>query len=324
MNILVTGGAGYIGSTTSQLLCNQNHKVVILDNLSTGFIEAIPKQATFMKGDILNQELVEEILKTHQIEAVIHFAAKLIVSESVEKPFEYYQNNVIGAIRLLEACRKQGVTKFIFSSTAAVYGEPESIPVSESAPLKPVNPYGASKAMVEQVLNDYDRAYNMKFVALRYFNVAGAMDDLSRGQRTHNATHLIKVATETATGKRAQMYIYGTDYETPDGTGIRDFIHVVDLAQAHLDTLNYLNKGGNSDIFNCGYGHGFSVKEVINKIMQVSQTQFKVIETPRRPGDTPVVVADSSKAKSKLGWTPKYDDIDLICRSSYEWEKQNN
>lgn len=324
MNILVTGGAGYIGSTTSQLLCNQNHKVVILDNLSTGFIEAIPKQATFMKGDILNQELVEEILKTHQIEAVIHFAAKLIVSESVEKPFEYYQNNVIGAIRLLEACRKQGVTKFIFSSTAAVYGEPESIPVSESAPLKPVNPYGASKAMVEQVLNDYDRAYNMKFVALRYFNVAGAMDDLSRGQRTHNATHLIKVATETATGKRAQMYIYGTDYATPDGTGIRDFIHVVDLAQAHLDTLNYLNKGGNSDIFNCGYGHGFSVKEVINKIMQVSQTQFKVIETPRRPGDTPVVVADSSKAKSKLGWTPKYDDIDLICRSSYEWEKQNN
>jgi UDP-glucose 4-epimerase len=322
MKILVTGGAGYIGGITATLLCDQEHEVYVLDNLSTGFLVSVPKAAQFVEGDILNQELVEKVLGTNQIEAVIHFAAKLIVPESVEKPFEYYENNVVGGLRLLEACRKTGVKKIIFSSTAAVYGDPETMPVVETAPVAPLNPYGASKAMVEQFLRDYEKAYGLKYVVLRYFNVAGAMEDLSRGQRTKNATHLIKVASETAAGKRPTMYIHGTDYKTPDGTGVRDYIHVVDLAQAHLDALAYLNKGGASEVMNCGYDHGFSVREVIEKVKSVSQNNFKVIEGPRREGDAETIVADSSKARRLLGWRPKYDNLEFICRTAYEWERK--
>lgn len=321
MKILVTGGAGYIGGTTAQLLCNQGHQVFVLDNLSTGFIENVPTKAEFIEGDILNQALLEKVLAKNEIEAVIHFAAKLIVPESIEKPFEYYENNVVGALRLLEACRHSGVEQFIFSSTAAVYGNPAEIPVKETAPLAPLNPYGASKAMVEQILHDYGKAYGLRYVALRYFNVAGALEDISRGQRSKNATHLIKVASETAVGKRSQMFIHGTDYPTPDGTGIRDYIHVVDLAQAHLDALAYLVKGGSSEIMNCGYGHGFSVRQVIEHIKALSEMEFKVVEGPRRPGDAATIIADSSKARSLLGWTPQYDNLQIICKTALEWER---
>lgn len=320
MNVLVTGGAGYIGSITAQLFCEKGYQVTVLDNLSTGLRESVPEKARFIHGDVLDQELLEQILKENQIEAVVHFAAKLVVPESVENPGLYYENNVVGGLRLLEACRKSKVKQIIFSSTAAVYGNPPEVPVTEESPIAPINPYGASKAMVEQFLKDYDRAYGIRFVSLRYFNVAGATANLLQGQKTKNATHLFKVVMEAATGKRESVSIFGTDYPTKDGSGIRDYIHVVDLAQAHLDALAYLTKGGLSQVFNCGYGHGFTVREVIEKVKAVSGSSFRVVEAPRRVGDSAAVIADSTKARTLLGWQPRFDNLELICRSAYEWE----
>lgn len=322
MKILVTGGAGYIGSHTAQELLKAGHEVYVFDNLSTGFEQAIPKGSQFIIGDIRDTEVVEKTLRLHHIDSVIHFAAKLIVPESVTKPYEYYDNNVGGVISMVKACKEQKIKNFVFSSTAAVYGDENAdVPVLETAKTKPASPYGASKLMSEQILLDAAKAYNFGVAVLRYFNVAGAALDLSNGQRTKGATHLIKVASEAACGKRPGVHIYGTDYSTPDGTGVRDYIHVVDLAHVHMKALEYLNGGGESEIFNCGYGKGFSVVQVLDKVKKVSEKNFEIINSPRREGDVAQIVANSTKAKTKLKWSPKYDDLEVICRSAYEWEK---
>ncbi len=323
MKVLVTGGAGYIGSHTAQALLNAGHGVVIYDNLTTGTKDAIPAGCEFVHGDVRDASLLELTLEKYAIEAVIHFAAKLIVPESIEKPLEYYDNNTVGVISLAQACVKQKVLKVIFSSTAAVYGNSMgSGLVGENSPVAPLNPYGSSKLMSEQILRDCEAPFGLRSVSLRYFNVAGATISGGNGQRTKDATHLIKVACEAACGKRSQVGVFGTDYPTADGTGVRDYIHVDDLADLHVMALNYLDKGGRSDIFNCGYGHGFSVKQVLSAIKKVSAVDFKIVELPRRAGDAASVVADSSKVQKAFSWTPKYDDLELICKTAYVWESK--
>ncbi|MCX7977978.1 MAG: UDP-glucose 4-epimerase GalE [Bdellovibrionaceae bacterium] len=324
MKILVTGGAGYIGSHTSSLLLARGHQVVVYDNLSTGFKEAIPKDSRFIFGDVRDRDLLRRVMRDHQIEAVIHFAAKLIVPESVEKPYEYYETNVLGGMNVAWACAETGVKALVFSSTAAVYGNPDRVPVTEDAPLRPLNPYGKSKAMVEEILRDFDHRYGVRFVSLRYFNVAGAAADLSNGQRTKNATHLIKVAAEVACGKRPFLTIFGTDYPTLDGTGVRDYIHVEDLAVAHLLALEYLVDGGTSLVLNCGYGHGFSVRQVVETMRRESQIHFATEDGPRRPGDAAEIVADSTRLRKILGWVPQHDDLGFICRTAVQWERKLN
>lgn len=322
MKVLVTGGAGYIGSHTAQKLMDAGFDVVILDDLSTGFKEAIPSGALFVQGDVTDFGVVSGVLKNHQIEAVVHFAAKLIVPESVEKPLLYYKNNTTGVMTMVEAMKEAGVRKIVFSSTAAVYGDASTDGlVNEDTPTAPLNPYGHSKLMSEQILKDADHAYGISSVRLRYFNVAGASVDGKNGQRTANATHLIKVSSEAACGKRAQVGVFGTDYPTPDGTGVRDYIHVEDLADLHVLALTYLNNGGASDVFNCGYGEGFSVKQVIETVKKVSGVNFKVIEEPRRAGDAATLVADSRKVRKIFQWSPQRNDLELICRTAFEWEK---
>lgn len=322
MKVLVTGGAGYIGSHTVQKLLQAGHAPVIYDNLTTGFREAVPANLPFVQGDIRDADLLEKTMKAHGIEAVIHFAAKLIVPESVEKPLEYYDNNVLGTLRTLQACAAAGVKKFIFSSTAAVYGNPEKVPVLESAAPAPMNPYGASKLMSEKIISDFSATGSFNYIVLRYFNVAGSSAKGDNGQRTKNATHLVKVASEVACGKRSQLEVFGTDYPTPDGSGVRDYIHVDDLAEAHVKALEHLQRGGASDIFNVGYGRGFSVREVIKVMRKVSQKEFAVKESLRRPGDAATIVANSDKIQKTLGWKPQYADLELICRSAYEWEQK--
>lgn len=322
MQILVTGGAGYIGSHTAHQLVAAGHSVVVLDNLHSGHEWAVPKQAVFIRGDVCDSPLVRSIFRDKRIEAVVHFAAYLEVSESVAHPLKYYRNNVAATMSLVEDCNEFGVHKFIFSSTAAVYGNASALPISEDAPVDPLNPYGRSKLMSEWILRDLSNTGNFRYVALRYFNVAGAHAEALNGQSTPNASHLIKVACEAASGKRVGVEIYGTDYPTPDGTGIRDYIHVEDLASAHVLALEYLRNGGKSDIFNCGYGHGFTVRQVIDAIKRVSGQDFKIEEAPRRLGDSSAVVADSTKIRTLMGWRPKYDDLDLICRHAYAWEKK--
>jgi UDP-glucose 4-epimerase len=329
-NILVTGGAGYIGShVVKQLLENTDSVVTIIDNLSTGHMTTIETLKTiggnrlaFLHTDLKNFSEVEGIIKSNSFDAVIHFAASIVVPESVANPLKYYMNNTVNTTNLINSCVKYGVNRFIFSSTAAVYGEPAKVPVLEDTARLPINPYGMSKLMSENVLIDSGKAYkDFKYVILRYFNVAGADGKTRIGQSFPEATHLIKVAAETAVGKRNKMYIFGDDYPTADGTCIRDYIHVDDLADAHLKALIYL-ENNESEVFNCGYGHGYSVKEVIEVMKKVSGVNFNVEISGRRAGDPATLVAGNEKIKSMMKWQPKYNDLEYICKTALEWEKK--
>lgn len=319
--ILVTGGAGYIGSHVVRLLTAAGQPVVVLDNLSTGFAESV-LGAELVVGDTGDQALVSQLLEEHNVDTVIHFAAHTIVPESVTDPLKYYGNNTCCSRSLLACCQAAGVKHFIFSSTAAVYGIPDDEACSEESPLSPINPYGMSKLMTETMLRDLGKATDMRHVILRYFNVAGSDPDGRIGQSTENATLLIKVAAEVAVGKREQLYVFGTDYPTSDGTGVRDYIHVDDLADAHIKALEYLRNGGESQTLNCGYGHGYSVREVIDAVNRVNGSPIKVIEQDKRAGDPPALIARADKIREKLGWTPRYDDLDFIVKTSLEWEKK--
>lgn len=319
--ILVTGGAGYIGSHVVRLLAGAGKDVVVLDNLSTGFANAV-RGAELVVGDTGDGELVSRVLEQHRIDTVLHFAAHTIVPESVEDPLKYYGNNTCCTRTLLECCSRAAVKHFIFSSTAAVYGVPDSPYCTEDSPLAPINPYGTSKLMSEMMLRDLGKASSLRHVILRYFNVAGSDPEGEIGQSTEKATLLIKVAAEVAVGKREQLYVFGTDYPTPDGTGVRDYIHVDDLADAHIKALDYLAAGGESVTLNCGYGHGYSVREVIDAVNRVSGSPIKVKEEARRAGDPPMLIARAEKARSVLGWEPKYDDLDFIVKTSLEWERK--
>ncbi len=322
MTVLVTGGAGYIGCHMAYELLDAGEKVVILDNLSTGLPWAVPQAATFVKGDVGDQPLVESVLRQHGIKSIIHFAASIVVPDSVTDPLGYYFNNTVKTRALIESAVRCGVEHFIFSSTAAVYGMTGDAPVVETATLNPMSPYGSSKLMSEIILRDTSNAFPMRHVALRYFNVAGADPKGRTGQSTPRATHLIKVAAETALGKRNSMSVFGTDYETPDGTCQRDYIHVTDLVGAHVVALRHLRNGGASDVFNCGYGRGFSVLEVIDAVKRVSGVDFRVDIAPRRPGDPARIVACSDKIRGQLGWKPRFDDLDTIVGHALSWEKQ--
>lgn len=319
--ILVTGGAGYIGSHTVRQLGEAGEKIVILDNLSTGF-KASVLHGDFVQGDTGDSSLVAQTLKKFDVDTVIHFAAHTIVPESVANPLKYYWNNTCSTRNLLEQCSLHGVKNFIFSSTAAVYGTPDSGYASEDTPTAPINPYGSSKLMTEMMLKDLSLATDFNFVALRYFNVAGSDPQSRIGQCTPKATLLIKVACEAAVGKRPEIYIFGTDYPTKDGTGIRDYIHVEDLAAAHLRALDYLRDGGESTILNVGYGHGYSVREVLDSVARVNGKPLKVIEKERRAGDPPMLISVADAIRNKLHWTPQYDDLDFIVKSSLDWEKK--
>ena len=320
MSILVTGGAGYIGSHMVNELIDAGENVVVLDNLTTGFHWAVPGAARLIVGDIADEALVKDIAGKHGIEAIIHFAGSIVVPESVADPLGYYNNNTVKSRALMAAAVASGIKQFIFSSTAAVYGAPEHVPVGETANLAPVSPYGSSKLMTEIMLRDTAIAHDFRYVALRYFNVAGADPRGRTGQSTKGATHLIKVACETALGKRNAMDVFGTDYATRDGTCIRDYIHVTDLARAHVCALEHLRGGGNSEIFNCGYSHGFTVLEVIDAVKRVAGRAFDVRYSPRRSGDPPEIVADSTKIRTRLGWQPRHDDLDQIVRHALDWE----
>lgn len=322
MKILITGGAGYIGSHVIKQLGEQGGSdITVLDNLSTGFQSSI-LYGKLVKADLCDFAFVEKFLDDEKFDAIIHFAASIVVSESVENPLKYYMNNTVNTTNLIRCAVKSGVKSFVFSSTAAVYGEPKDGVATEESPLVPINPYGYSKLMSEQVLRDASAAHeSFKFVILRYFNVAGASMDGRIGQRFPNATHLIKVACETACGKRAKMFIFGEDYPTSDGTCVRDYIHIEDLASAHLAALEYLGSGGKSDLFNCGYGRGASVKEVVDTVKKISGVDFEVQKAPRRSGDPALLISDNKKILATLAWKPKYDDLELICNSAYEWEK---
>lgn len=321
MNILVTGGAGYIGSHTVQKLLVVNHKVTVFDNLTTGFREAVPAQANLVVGDIRDTATLSRAIKDHRIEAVVHLAAKLIILDSIQNPLFYYENNVQGTLSLLKACTENGVQNIVFSSTGSVYGDAGGFGlISENAPTGPLSPYSFSKLMGEQMLRDSEKTHGIKSVSLRYFNAAGAALNGKNGQRTKNATHIVKVASQAACGKRDFVEIFGTNYPTPDGTGVRDYIHVEDLADLHLLALSYLAQGGPTEIFNCGYGVGFSVKQIIDCIRKVSGQEFNVFEKERRPGDAAHLVADATKVKKAFSWQPQHNDLDVICRTAYEWE----
>jgi UDP-glucose 4-epimerase len=322
MTILVTGGGGYIGSHMVHELADAGEVVVVLDDLSTGFRAALPKSVPLIVGDVGNDILVTEVVRTHAVDEIIHFAASIVVPDSVRDPLGYYRNNTMNARALLEVAVKTGVRRFIFSSTAAVYGNPARVPVSEDAPLAPMSPYGSSKLMSEIMLRDTAAAHGLGYVTLRYFNVAGADPALRTGQSTLNATHLIKVAVECAVGLRPQIEVYGTDYATPDGTCIRDYIHVTDLARAHLAALTHLRGGGASETFNCGYGHGASVLDVIAAVKRVSGREFPVKLSARRAGDPAAIVADAGRIRAQLGWVPKFDDLETIVRHALAWEER--
>ncbi len=319
--ILVTGGAGYIGSHTVQQLTGRGESLVVLDNFSTGFRQSVAG-VQLVEGDVGDAKLVGELLARHGIRTVIHFAAHTIVPESVADPLKYYGNNTCQTRSLLASCAAHGVSNFVFSSTAAVYGIPASGLCAEDSPLAPINPYGTSKLMSEWMLRDLAAASGMRYVALRYFNVAGSDPAGRIGQSTRKATLLVKVAAEASVGKREHVSIFGTDYPTPDGTGVRDYIHVVDLAAAHLKAVDYLRAGGASETLNCGYGHGYSVREVLQSVERVSGAPLRIIEVPRRAGDPPTLVASCGRIQSVLGWKPALDDLDGIVASSLNWERK--
>src|SRR6201987_5112799 len=312
MTVLVTGGAGYIGSHTVHALGEAGENVVVIDNLSTGFSAFIPEGVPLFIGDAGDENLVEGVIAQHRVESIIHFAGSVVVPESMRDPLGYYRNNTMTTQSLLRAAVKSGVSRFIFSSTAAVYGNPDQVPVDERAPTRPMSPYGSSKLMTEVMLHDVATAHGMNYVVLRYFNVAGADPQARIGLATVGATHLLKIAVEAATGQRAKIDVFGTDYPTPDGSCIRDFIHVSDLAQAHRAALAYLRGGGTSTTLNCGYGRGYSVLETIEAVRRVSGSHFAVSHAPRRPGDVMTMVADASRIRATLDWTPAYDNLDTI------------
>lgn len=321
-SVLVTGGAGYIGSHAILAFRDAGYPVVVLDDLSNGRREAVPTDIPFVEGNAGDQGLVRKTINEHRIDAVIHFAGSIVVPESVSDPLKYYQNNTVVSRNLIEACVHEGVQKFIFSSTAAVYGMPESISISEDTPTIPINPYGASKLMTERILEDTAAAHDFQYAALRYFNVAGADPDLRTGQSTPNATHLIKIASEVATGKREFMEIFGEDYDTPDGTCIRDYIHVTDLVNAHIAALAYLKAEAESTVVNCGYGRGSSVREVIQAVERVSGSSLDVRSAPRRPGDPEKLVADPTAIRQIFDWKEQHDDLEFIVKTAIEWERK--
>jgi UDP-glucose 4-epimerase len=322
--ILVTGGAGYIGSHMNYALLDRGERVVVLDNLSTGVRGLVGAETEFVEGDVADRDLVRNLVRKHRIEAVIHFAGSIVVPESVAQPLRYYANNTMASRALIEACVEEGVQHFVFSSTAAVYGIPGVSMVSEDTSKAPINPYGRSKLMTEWMLEDTAKAHDFRYVALRYFNVAGA-DPLGRtGQSTPRATHLIKRAAQVALGREPYLEIFGTDFPTPDGTGVRDYIHVSDLIAAHLLALDALRGGAGADVFNCGYGRGLSVREIVAAVERAAGHRLPVREAARRAGDPPMLVADSTKLKLTLNWQPRYDDVDVIVRSALEWERKFN
>jgi UDP-glucose 4-epimerase len=322
MTILVTGGAGYIGSHTVYELLDAGERVVVLDNLSTGFDWAVARGVPLVVGETGDQLRVATLIAEQRIDTIIHFAASIVVPDSVRDPLGYYRNNTVNSRALLEVAVSTGVRHFIFSSTAAVYGNPDQVPVTEDAPPRPMSPYGNSKLMTEVMLRDVGVAHGLNYTILRYFNVAGADPKLRTGQSTVGATHLIKVAVEAALGERPHIEVYGTDYETPDGTCIRDYIHVTDLAQAHLAALSRLRSGGTGGTFNCGYGHGYSVLEVIDAVKRASGRDFPVRLAGRRPGDPAAIVADAARIRAQLGWTPRLDDLDTIVGHALAWEQK--
>jgi UDP-glucose 4-epimerase len=321
--ILVTGGAGYIGSHTVQQLLAAGEKVLVLDNLSTGFAQAAKALgAPLVQGDVGDAALVGRLINEHGVRTVIHFAAHTIVPESVADPLKYYGNNTCQTRSLLAACVAHDVRHFVFSSTAAVYGMPATGVAAEDSPLAPINPYGTSKLMSEWMLRDVGAASRLRYTVLRYFNVAGSDPTGRIGQSTRNATLLLKVACEASVGRREGISVFGTDYPTPDGTGVRDYIHVEDLASAHLLAVDYLRGGGASQVLNCGYGHGYSVREVIRAVERVSGRPLRVIEQPRRAGDPPELIARCERIRQVLGWQPQFDDLDRIVASSLAWEEK--
>jgi UDP-glucose 4-epimerase len=321
MTVLVTGGAGYIGSHMVLALTDAGENVVVLDNLSTGFAWAIAPGAKLVKADIGDEVLVGQLIKEHGIEAIVHFAGSIVVPDSVADPLGYYLNNTVKSRALMAAAVAGGVKNFIFSSTAAVYGNPLAMPVFESERPTPISPYGTSKLMTELMLHDSHVAYGLNYVALRYFNVAGADPKGRSGQSTPRATHLIKVACQTALGQRQSMDVFGTDYPTPDGTCLRDYIHVSDLIAAHMDALRHLRGHGASGIFNCGYGKGYSVLEVIKAVARAHGGPVNHKLVPRRAGDPTAIIAGADRVREILGWQPKYNDLDFIVRSALDWEK---
>ncbi|MTI42781.1 UDP-galactose 4-epimerase [Roseibium hamelinense] len=322
MQVLITGGAGYIGSHTVWTFQDAGETPVVLDNLTTGFDWSLPEDVPLYRGEVSDKDLVGQIIREHQIDAVIHFAGSIIVSESVANPLKYYRNNTVASQALLEACVENGVGRFVFSSTAAVYGIPDTNPVPEEAPLRPFTPYGTSKLMTERMLADTSAAHGLAYTALRYFNVSGADPKGRTGQSTLGATNLIKVACETAQGKRNAMTVFGTDYDTPDGSGVRDYIHVSDLAAAHKLALDRLRAGGESCILNCGYGRGFSVLEVVETVKQISNVDFPVEIGPRRQGDAAHVISDNSAILQTLAWKPQYADLGRIVSDALAWEQK--
>jgi UDP-glucose 4-epimerase len=322
MTILVTGGAGYIGSHMVHALVDAGERVVVLDDLTTGFDWAVAPAAQLVVGDTGDQPLVSRLIAEHGIETIVHFAASIVVPESVADPLKYYRNNTANSRNLIECAVKGGVRRFVFSSTAAVYGNPARIPVNEDDPPAPMSPYGSSKLMTETILRDAGAAHGLAYVILRYFNVAGGDPQLRTGQSTRAATHLIKVAVQTALGLREKIEVFGADYPTRDGTCIRDYIHVSDLIAAHADAIAYLKVGGAPATFNCGYGHGFSVLDVIEAVKRVSGVDFRVDYGARRPGDPAELVADSQRVRDDLGWRPRYEDLSTIVAHALAWERK--
>ncbi|MFN4142672.1 UDP-glucose 4-epimerase GalE [Aestuariivirga sp.] len=322
MTTLVTGGAGYIGSHMVLALTDMGEDVVVLDNLSTGYWWAVSPQARLVEGDIGDEALLERLMAEHRFDAIVHFAGSIVVPDSMRDPLGYYLNNTVKSRMLMAAAVKAGVPRFIFSSTAAVYGNTTSQPVFEDAGPAPISPYGSSKLMTEWMLRDVNAAHGMQYIALRYFNVAGADPQGRIGQSTPRATHLIKVACQTALGQRDHLDVYGTDYPTPDGTCLRDYIHVSDLIQAHIDALSHLRRGGESGIFNCGYGKGYSVLEVIKAVERVNGAALPVQYAPRREGDPAAIVAGASRVREVLGWQPRHENLDFIVETALAWERK--
>ncbi|GAB6110503.1 UDP-glucose 4-epimerase GalE [Desulfomicrobium salsuginis] len=320
--ILVTGGAGYIGSHTTLALLEAGCEVVVYDNLSTGRAEAVLPPARLVVGDLADADRLDALMAEEGFSAVLHFAGSIVVPESVENPLKYYMNNTNNTTELIRLAVKNAIPRFVFSSTAAVYGMPDTPAVTEDSPTRPINPYGRTKLMSEWVIEDTAAAHpGFTYVILRYFNVAGADPAGRIGQCTPNATHLIKVASQAALGRREALHIFGTDYDTPDGTCIRDYIHVADLAEAHVLALRHLEAGNPSGVFNCGYGHGYSVREIAESVKRVSGVDFPVVESGRRAGDPPALISDPSRIRATMAWAPQHDDIDAIALSAYAWEK---
>ncbi|HTH96033.1 MAG TPA: UDP-glucose 4-epimerase GalE [Stellaceae bacterium] len=320
-SVLVTGGAGYIGSHVAWALIDAGYRVVVLDNLSYGRRIAVPPPAVFIEGNVGDRELVESIIREHEVSAVMHFAGSVLVHESVEKPLDYYRNNTVNSHALLMACQSQGVQRFIFSSTAAVYGVPDELPILETTRTQPINPYGTSKLMTEMMLRDLAATGALRYVILRYFNVAGADPAKRTGECRPVASHLINIATQLAAGKRDEMAIRGDDYDTPDGTCVRDYVHVSDLADAHVLALETLAGGCESMVLNCGYSRGFSVREVVTAVERVIGRKMNVAMGPRRPGDPPALVAAATRVRQSLNWQPRFDDLETIIRHALEWER---